>query len=246
MRTALVVIGVCLAVGGCSSKKSSILLERQAVGPLDEEARVAGSKPWHLDPAVNTRVESGVEIAAHPASLEYLTNLFGNKEIFGEYAGKSPLGVEHLAFYVKIANRSAERIHINPASFILLDDRGNQYYTLGVDPLTALAESRRAWGTARGMLSEARPGYFGIGIPVGKLFTSGSGSQREFALLKLSSIQGGLLYPGVVHDGLVAFWSPHPEAKSLRLLLTDIKTGFDAKDEPQQSIEFTFTFTPTQ
>ncbi len=240
MRVALMGLGLCLVLSGCASKKSSVMLERRSVGPLDEEVAMAAGKPWHIEPTVLTQEQHGVEIAAHPASQEYLTQLFLNKKIFGEFAGKSPFSTDHLVFYVKIANHHTQKIHMSPGAFVLLDERGNQYQTLGVDPLTALAEARQSWGGARGVLSEAKPGYFGIGIPVGSLL---KGSQRDFALLKQSALQTGYLYPGVTYDGLVAFWSPRTDTKTLRLILGEIKPDFNAKDEPQASLDFPFEFT---
>ena len=57
----------------------------------------------------------------------------------------------------------------------------------------------------RGVLQDARPGYFGLSLPVGKLF--GGKPQRRFALLAMATLRSGMLYDGVEYDGLVAFWS---------------------------------------
>ena len=131
---------------------------------------------------------------------------------------------------------------MRPSEFTLVDDRGNQYTPLNVDYVTAYAEYRAPISTiTRGMLEDARPGYFGFSVPVGKLMLP-SKPKTRFALIQQSSLQTGDLYPGVVHDGLIAFWSPMADAKSLRLLVTNIKTDFDANDLPQTSLEFPFTF----
>jgi hypothetical protein len=90
------------------------------------------------------------------------------------------------------------------------------------------------------MLESASPGYFGFSVPVGKLF--GGKPQNRLALLEQSSLQPGYLFPGVVHDGLVAFWNPGATAKRFRLLITSIKTAFNANDEPTASLEFPFEF----
>ncbi|MBI3011740.1 MAG: hypothetical protein HYY58_04555, partial [Candidatus Omnitrophica bacterium] len=134
-----------------------------------------------------------------------------------------------------------ERILFSPAEFILVDDRGNQYGTINEDYVTAIAESRAPVSTlTRGVIAEARPGYFGVGLPIGKMFAAKP--QGRFALIKQSSLQGGFLYPNVVHDGLIAFWSPSIRARSVRLLITNVRTGFDANGLPKVSMEFPFTF----
>jgi len=96
----------------------------------------------------------------------------------------------------------------------------------------------------RGVLEEARPGYFGVGLPVGKLFATRP--QGRFALIKKSSLQNGWLYPGVVHDGLIAFWNPSVNATKVRLRMADIKTDFGADNMPKASLDFEFDFTATK
>ena len=61
-------------------------------------------------------------------------------------------------------------------------------------------------------------------------------------LIKQSALQGGYYHPGVVHDGLIAFWNPSKKATKLRLLLTDMKTDFSAESLPATSFEFSFEF----
>ncbi|MBI2104630.1 MAG: hypothetical protein HYT90_03475 [Candidatus Omnitrophica bacterium] len=230
-----------LAMAGCA-RKSSLLLERQAVGPIAEEPLVAMRAAWRLEPVMQTEEEQGVEVNVNHASQEYLTNFFGNRSLFGSFAGPSPYYPEHLVFYVQIANRSNKKIYINPGEFTVVDDRGNQYATIGVDYVTAFAESRKPVSSAtRGVIEEARPGYFGFSLPVGRMFAPKS--QAEFARLKQASLQSGYLYPGVIHDGLIAFWNPAEPATRVRLLITNVKTDFDAKDEPRTALEFAFDFT---
>jgi hypothetical protein len=126
----------------------------------------------------------------------------------------------------------------------VLDDRGSQYGALGVDFTTALEEAKAPTATAtRGVLEDARPGYFGVGLPIGKMVSAKP--QRRYALLAMASLQVGVLYPGVTYDGWVAFWSPNQEAKKLTLLLTNIKTDFNANDEPQTVLEVPFDFAAT-
>jgi hypothetical protein len=176
------------------------------------------------------------------ASPEYLAELFRDRRIFGPYAGANPYFPQNLVFYVKIANRSQERVRVSPVEFAVVDDRGNQYAPINEDYISALAESRQPMATmTRGMLEGASPGYFGISVPVGKVMASKP--QGRFALIKQSSFQGGFLYPGVIHDGLVAFWSPARQAAKIRLLLTNLKTDFSPDDLPQKTLEFPFEFT---
>ena len=234
------VIGLA-GMTGCAGRKSSLLLERQARGPIDEEPSIAQPIEWKLDPVMQTQTAAGVELTVNHCSREFLKNFFSNKELFGHYAGASPYYPEYLVFYVKIANRSQKKIRINPPEFTLIDDRGNQYATVGVDYVTAFAEYRKPVSTtSRSVLEGASPGYFGLSIPVGKLFVQKP--QGQFALLQQSSIQPGYVYPGVVYDGLIAFWNPTPKATALRLLITNVKTDFDANDWPKTALDFSFEF----
>lgn len=238
------IAGCCVAIwllAGCGSKQSSLLLERHARGPLAENATIAQRVNWKLDPATRTQEQRKIEVTVTYASLDYQRTFFSDRSVFGPFAGHSPYFLENLVFYVKVANHSDKRILIDPTLFVLSDDRGNQYATINEDYVNALAEARAPMATAtRGVIEEARPGYFGVGLPIGKLFATKP--QGRFALIKQSSLQRGLLYPGVVHDGLVAFWSPTTQATTLQLLVTNIKTDFDSHDEAQASLEFPFTF----
>lgn len=241
MRRVVGCVAVAMLLGGCGGKKSSLLLERHARGPLEETALVASRVAWKLEPVTQTQEQRKVEVSVTFASQDYLRQFFSNHEVFGPYAGHNPYFLENLVFYVKIANRSEERIRINPAEFVLVDDRGNQYSTINEDYVTALAEAHAPVATVtRGVVEEARPGYFGVGLPIGKLFAAKP--QGRFALIKQSSLQNGWLYPGVVHDGLIAFWSPTPKATTVRLVIANVKTDFDASDFPQTTVEFPFTF----
>lgn len=239
----LCAVGI-MCVAGCGGRKSSLLLERQARGPIGEVSAVAKPVFWHLEPVMQTQTQAGIEVNINYASHEYLKNFFSNTAVFGTYAGANPYYPEHVVFYVKIANRSDKKIRITPAEFTLIDDRGNQYSTVGTDYVTAFAEYRQPVATTtRGVLENASPGYFGFSFPLGKLIASKP--QGQFALLQQSSLQAGYLYPGVVHDGLIAFWSPSAAVKRLRLLITNIKTDFDANDWPKAALEFPFEFDAT-
>ncbi|MBI4323569.1 MAG: hypothetical protein HY596_04750 [Candidatus Omnitrophica bacterium] len=214
------------------------MLERQARGPIAEEQAVATSVIWALEPATQTKTQNGLDISLTHATMPYLNKLFNNKQVFGGHAGLNPYFREQLVFYVRIANHTGKRVRIEPDRFVLLDDRGSQYHFLSPDYGTALAESKAPVATTtRGILDDARPGYFGVGLPVGKIIGK---PQQRFALLELASLQAGDIYDGVVYDGLIAFWSPHWESQKLKLILGGIKTNFDAADLPQAVLEFVF------
>ena len=228
-------------VAGCSGRKSSLLLERQARGPIEEEPSVAQAAVWRLTPESQIKTDGNIEVTVRFASAQYLTDLFSNKALCGGYAGRNPFYPEHLVFYIKVANRSQQKIRLAPGEFTLIDDRGNQYSTIGADYVTAFGESRRpVAATTRGLLESASPGYFGISVPVGKFVAQKP--QGQFALLQQSALQSGYLYPGVMYDGLIAFWNPPAGQRTLRLLITNVKTDFDANDLPRVSLEFPFEF----
>lgn len=238
----LVVLGLLLGVVGCGShRKSSLLLERPARGPLEEIPAIAHSINWQLTPETQTFTQQDVEVSVTHASQAYLQTFFSNTAVFKEYAGKSPYHPVHLVFYVNVANHSAKKTFINPAEFILLDDHGNQYHALGQDYITAFAESRQGIaGATRNLLKDAKPGYFGFSVPVGNLFAQKPIGQ--FALLLQSALKPGPLFPGAVYDGLIAFWSPAKEAQTLHLFITNVKTDFDAEDQPKTALDFVYTF----
>ena len=237
------VVGLLLigSMSGCSSKKSSLLLERPARGQVVEMPPLAHAMKSVLVPATQTKTEKDVEVTVTYASHEYLENFFADKAIFGPYAGKNPFYPEHLVLYVKIANKRKSKILIRPEEFVMVDDFGNQFSPIGMDYVTALGESKQPMATAtRGVLSDARPGYFGFSFPVGKVMAAPP--QGPFALMKQSALQPGFLYPGVVYDGLLVFWAPAQKAKKLNLYLSSIKGDFDAKEEPSAAIDFVFDF----
>ncbi len=234
-----------LFVTGCGSRKSSLLLERNARGPLSEALLVAKRFEWNLEPARQTKTQEGIEVVVNHASREFLDGFFKNKELFGEYAGRNPYYLENVVFYVQLSNKSEGKIFVDPGAFTLVDDRGNQYNMIGMDYVTALAEARAPFATTtRGVIEDARPGYFGLSLPVGKMVSAKP--QGQFALLKQSALQAGYYHPGVVHDGLVAFWNPSTNATALRLLVTNVKADFSADNFPKTSLEFVFDFTATK
>lgn len=245
MRQVLVGLVVLMAVAGCGTRKSSLLLERNARGPIDEALLVAKRFEWQLEPVRQTQTKRGVEVTVNHASREYLDNFFKNKKLFGEYAGRNPYYLENLAFYVQITNRSDEKVFVDPGAFVVVDDRGNQYAVVGVDYVTALSEARAPFATAtRGAIEGASPGYFGISLPVGKMVSAKP--QGQFALIKQSALQAGYYYPGVSHDGLIAFWNPSTSATKVRLFLPDLRTDIGPDNLAKTALDFVFDFTATK
>lgn len=226
---------------GCGNRKSSLLLERQSRGPLDLEGGIARPDQWILEPATQTKTLNGVEITATYAHSAYLRELFSNRDVFGPYVGMNPFFREQLVFYIKIHNKSGKKLSIDPNRFVLLDEKGNQYHMLSADYGNALAEAKKSAvsRTARGVVDDASPGYFGVNLRIGKIVPE---SQQRFALLKMATLQEGFLYDGVIYDGLIAFWSPHTASQKLKLLLANVKTNFDPNDEPQALLDFSFEF----
>ena len=228
---------ILLAATGCG-RKIALLLERQAYGPLQEEHRIGQGTAWSLAPVTQVKTQEGIEVTVTHASPQYLVEFFRNPKMFGEYAGMNPFFLEQLVFYVKIVNHSGKKIYLDPANFVLLDDHSNQYASLGGDYATALAEAKAPVATlTRGVLADAHPGYFGIGVPVGQIIGK---PQQRFALLKMASLQPGYLHDGVVYDGFVAFWSPNEESKILKLVLADIKSDFIPQGFARSSVDFIF------
>lgn len=238
MAGGMVLWVVLLSVAGCGGRESSLLLERKTRGPIAEDITLPNRSLLVLQPATQTSTKDGVEVTLTHATLSWLQAFFSNKQVFGAYAGMSPYFMEQIVFYVKIANHSGKKVFIRPSDFAMIDDLGNQYQVLQTDYTTALAESKAPVSTVtRGVIDEARPGYFGVGLPMGKVFAK---SQQRFALLAKSSLVQGFLHDGITYDGLIAFWNPPRNAKHLTCLLTNVKTDFNAEDLPQASLEFAF------
>ena len=215
-------------------------MERQARGTLESETGAAQVEHWMLTPATQLKTQGGVDVEVTWASPAYLRDFFSRREIFGKYAGLNPYFDEQVVFYVKLVNHSGKKVLLDPGDCVLLDDRGNQYRTLNVDYTTTLAETKTPVSTmTRGVLKDARPGYFGLSVPVGQLFV-GEKPQRRFALLTMATLQGGLLYDGVSYDGLLAYWSPGASVRKLRLLISGLKTDFSPSDEARASLDFAF------
>ena len=78
----------------------------------------------------------------------------------------------------------------------------------------------------------------GLGLTLG---ASGCGGGRKLHyLIKQVRLAGGYVHPGIAYDGYVAFPRPHPNATSIRLLVANLKTDFNAADEPISAVDFEF------
>src|SRR3989338_9183942 len=120
----LLVMALVTACAGCGRKRSSLLMERRARGPFELERQYGTRQVVYLHPPERTIQQSGIEITVRFASMVYLNKYFQNAAIFGKDAGINPYQPENLAFYVRIANRSSQRIVLDPDQFVLVDDMG--------------------------------------------------------------------------------------------------------------------------
>ncbi len=239
-RTVLMLL-LAFVVAGCgNSRKSSLLLERQAVGPIEEGQFLAQSKSWGLTPEQHSSDQGGVKVDVKYASPEFLAEFFSNKENFGDWAGPSPFYSENIVFYVTISNNSNERVYFNADEFVLVDDRKNQYSRIGIDHINAFSDFKSPVSTVRKVVKDARPGFYGLNIPVGQILSKKS--QKPFVLMIQSLMKSGWIYPGVSYDGLVVYWNPNVNAKDFKLHLVNIKTKFNADDEATAKADFVFDF----
>ncbi len=236
---------VALTATGCGHKRSSLLMERRARGPFALERQFGTRQVVYLHPPERVKKHEGIEITIRFASLADLHEYFKNAEIFGKDAGVNPYQPENIVFYVQIANRGTTPILVDPQHFVLVDDMGVQYSYLSPDYLNALAEARITIGEATRMGLGSAPDVYGVDVGG---FASGlvPKSQKRLALLKQVSLSSGMLFPGVVYDGYISFIRPHKDAKQLQLILSNVKTDFDANDIPKRSLDFTFEFEATQ
>ena len=235
-------LGAALLLGGGCGHKSSLLMERQSHGPISGDTGIAQVVNWAVTPATQTKTQSGVAVDVTWASPAFLKDFFSHQKIFGKYAGLNPYFPEQMVFYVKVSNTSGKKILLDPGRCALLDDRGNQYLPLNIDYTTTLAETKTPITTmTRGVLKDASPGYFGFSVPLGRMLV-GEKPSRRFALLKLATLQPGFLQDSVSYDGLIAYWSPHSEARKLHLLVAEVKADFSASDEARTSLDFVFDF----
>ncbi len=207
--------------------------------PAEKEA-----KPVSLivEPPTASISKESIDVTIRYAPAEELDQFFQKKEIFGNLAGKNPYPPDTLIFYVKIANHSGKKIRVNPDDFVLIDNLNIQFSELSPDNISALYEAKASvWSFAK-TTGDLAPGPYGMPLKVASTLGAGSGRKLHY-LIKQVRLAGGYVHPGIAYDGYVAFPRPHPNATSIRVLIHNIKTDFNAKDDPAIAIDFEFPFT---
>lgn len=194
-----------------------------------------------LNPATASLSKEGVDVTVRYATSEELDKFFENKEVFGPLAGKNPYPADTLVFFVKVANFSGKKIRVNPEDFVLIDNLNIQYSELSADNISALYESKaNVWSFAK-TTGDLAPGPYGAPFKVAGVLGAGGGRKQHY-LIKQVRLAVGYVFPGIAYDGYVAFPRPHPNAVSVRLLIHNIKTDFNAADLPANAIHFEFPF----
>ena len=210
------------------------------------ELRRPESKPISvlIDPVTAALSKEGVDVTIRFASHEELNKFFENKEVFGNLADKSPYPQDTLVFYVKLANHSGKKLRVNPDDFVLLDNLNIQYSELSPDNISQLYESKANIWTFAKTTGDLAPGPYGVPLKVAGALGGGGGAGRKLHyLMKQVRLAGGYVHPGIAYDGYVAFPRPHPNASSFHLIISNIKSGFNAADEPTTATDFDFPFT---
>lgn len=246
-RSAYALLGACLIVTatGCAQRRSSLLMERRARGPFALERQYGTRQVVYVHPPERTIKQDGIEMTVRFASMGDLNKYFHHSEIFGKDAGLNPFQAENVVFYVQVVNHSGKRISMDPDQFVLVDDLGIQYSYLSPDYLNALAESRVTVGQTTRLAISKAPSVYGVDVG-GFASNLIPQSQKRLALLKQVSFSRGTLFPGVVYDGYISFIRPHKDAKHLTLIVSNVKTDFDASDIPKRAVDFPFEFDVTQ
>ncbi len=198
--------------------------------------------PLRLNPATASQSKDGVDVTVRYASPEELDKFFEDKKIFGPQAGKNPYPPNTLIFFVKVANFSGKTIQVNPEYFVMIDNLNIQYSELSPDNISALYESKASlWSFAK-TTGDMAPGPYGAPLKVAGALGVGSGRKQHY-LIKQVRLAAGYVFPGIAYDGYVCFPRPHPSATSVRLLVHNIKTDFNAADLAGNALHFEFPFT---
>ncbi len=233
----LALCGLTLNVVGCRGGFSTI---ERPKGQIElhqpgEEKPV----PIVMDPMTSSLSKSGVDVTIRYATPEELDRFFEKKDVFGSLAGKNPYPPDSLVFYIKIANYSGKKIRVNPDDFVMIDNLNIQYSELSPDNISAVYESKaNMWAFAK-TTGDLAPGPYGIPLRVAGTL-GGGGNRKLHYLIKQVRLAGGFVHPGIAYDGYVAFPRPHPDATSVRILIANIKTDFNAADAPGIAIDFEF------
>ena len=232
------VVWLALVAAGCRGLPTT----ERPKGQIELRRPVALLAPVLLAPATASLSKEGVDVTVRYATPEELEKFFQNKEIFGPQAGKNPYPAETLVFFIKVANFSGKKIRVNPEDFVLIDNLNIQYAELSADNISAVYEARaNTWSFAKST-GDLAPGFYGAPLKVAGALGSGGGRKQHY-LIKQVRLAAGYVFPGIAYDGYVAFPRPHPNANSVRLLIHNIKTDFNAADLPANAIHFEFPFT---
>lgn len=192
-----------------------------------------------VDPATSSLSKDGIDVLIRYASPKELDSFFEKKDIFGDLAGKNPYPPNTMIFYIKLANHGGSKMKVNPDDFVLIDNLNIQYAELSPDNISALYESKaNVWSFAK-TTGDLAPGPYGAPLKVAGALGGGGGRKLHY-LIKQVRLAAGYVHPGISYDGYVCFPQPHPSAVSVRLLIGNLKTNFDAADAPTTSVDFDF------
>ena len=202
MKRLVVPIAAVFLVAGCGStaSKSPLLTARHARGPLSDVSQIEPKlTEWFLFPDAQTKEIDGVTVTMAYMTPKDLNEFFQNSNLFGGYAGKNPFSPEHFVFYVKVENARQEKVIIFPEQAVIVDDRGNQYHTIGTEYVLEFGKAKSPYKNfARSVVSSASPGFYGFSIPVGKMIAAES--DEPSILITQAVLQSGYLYPDVIYD----------------------------------------------
>ncbi len=198
--------------------------------------------PLRFNPATASQSKDGIDVTVRYANPEELEKFFEDKKFFGPLAGKNPYPPNTLVFFIKVANYSGKEIQVNPEHFVMIDNLNIQYSELSPDNISSLYESKASvWSFAK-TTGDLAPGPYGAPLKVAGALGAGGGRKQHY-LIKQVRLAGGYVFPGIAYDGYIAFPLPHPSVTSVRLLIHNIKTDFNAADQPGTAVHFEFPFT---
>ncbi|MBI1976410.1 MAG: hypothetical protein HYS56_02760 [Candidatus Omnitrophica bacterium] len=241
MRRGIVLLLLVIMAAGCAGRgkmvheqryKKRLELTREQNGLLYE---------FQFTPPKQKLVQEGVEIEVEPVSHTFLNGLFNDKRIFGAVAGLNPYLPQTLVFYVKVSNNGAKKIFVNPGEATLLDDLSSQYNFLSPDYVVALSLAKGSAAQSVKTISGAAPGFYGAGLGFATAFARDP-EERRLSLLNIVTLTSGMVYPGVVYDGYIAFLKPSHETQEITLILPNIRMDFNAQGEAEHAIDFVFDF----
>lgn len=233
-----VVLMFLLAGAGCRSGMMNI---ERPKGQIELRRPESLAPMTRLKPPTASFSKEGIDVTVRYASPEELEKFFENEEVFGKLASKNPYPAETLIFFLRLANHSGQKIRVNPEDFVLIDNLNIQYSELSADSISALYESRTGvWSFAK-TTGDLAPGPYGAPLKVAGVMGAGSGRKQHY-LIKQVRLASGYVYPGIAYDGYVAFPRPHPNATSVRLMISGIKSDFNAADVPGKVVHFEFPF----